>query len=212
MYTRKFVPLMLATLLILGFFTVVIKPVSADLIENSWNTKTPMSQARHSLGVVAVDGKIYAIGGYTCFGYALSKDNIVGTNERYDPKTDTWTTMASMPTPRGSFAIVAYEDKIYCIGGTVNTIPNADLLISRMAVSCNIVEIYDTVIDSWSTKATPLPVDLDGINIDKLTGVRACVTDGKIFLFFTNFVDNKTLYVYPEFPFFRHMTNFKRPK
>ncbi|MDR0319034.1 MAG: hypothetical protein LBI09_03260, partial [Nitrososphaerota archaeon] len=41
-----------------------------------------MSQARYGLGVVAVGGLIYAIGGYT-------DDGVVGINECYDPVSDT---------------------------------------------------------------------------------------------------------------------------
>jgi hypothetical protein len=44
----------------------------------------------------------------------------VGTNEEYNPTTDTWTTKASMPTPRIDFAITVYQGKIYCIGGTTD--------------------------------------------------------------------------------------------
>lgn len=65
-----------------------------------------MTQARANLGVIAMDGKIYAIGGQT-------DDDYVGTNERYDPKTDTWTTLEPMPTPRTNFATVEYQGKIW---------------------------------------------------------------------------------------------------
>ncbi|MCL1970209.1 MAG: hypothetical protein FWF66_01940 [Candidatus Bathyarchaeota archaeon] len=44
---------------------------ASELVENSWNTKAPLSQARASLGVVAVDGKIYAIGGYAVHDVSL---------------------------------------------------------------------------------------------------------------------------------------------
>jgi len=90
---------------------------SSELVEDSWNTKTPMSQARSGLGVVAVDGKIYAIGGRTETGF-------VGTNECYNPKTDKWITLKPMPTPRRSFAIAEYQDKIYCIGGSLGIMDN----------------------------------------------------------------------------------------
>ncbi|MCL2172527.1 MAG: hypothetical protein FWB84_02615 [Candidatus Bathyarchaeota archaeon] len=124
-------------------FAAAINSVSAtsELVENSWYTKESMSQARSRLGVVAVDGKIYAIGGSTF-------ETVVGTNERYDPKTDTWTPLASMPTPRSNFGIVACQNKIYCIGGSSFT--EHGLLI---------VEVYDPVANSWSTKASSLGVE-----------------------------------------------------
>jgi N-acetylneuraminic acid mutarotase len=165
---HKLVPFTLVFLLLAGFFIVVIDSVSAssELIENSWNTKAPMSQARYGLGVVAVAGKIYAIGG------DVGDLNFVGINERYDPKTDTWTTMTSMPTPRSDFAIVAYQNKIYCIGGIVDKIiyNNAGW---ATGVTCNIMEVYDIVTDSWSTKSA-LPI--------REAKARASAIDDKIFL------------------------------
>jgi len=119
-------------------------PVSAsDLVEDSWNTKASINQARSGLGTVEVNGKIYAIGGHTSSGY-------VGTNERYDPATNTWTILAPMPTPRTSFAIVACQDKIYCIGGIIS---KGDTM-SAFVVN----EVYDIATDNWSTKAA-LPFD-----------------------------------------------------
>jgi hypothetical protein len=63
---RKIFPLILISFLMLSSSTAVYTSVLAlELVEDSWNAKTPMSQARANLGVVAVEGKIYAIGGYT---------------------------------------------------------------------------------------------------------------------------------------------------
>ncbi|MDR0797184.1 MAG: hypothetical protein LBE70_00475 [Nitrososphaerota archaeon] len=101
---NKIVPVMLVFFLISGLFVTAFKPVSASgLIENSWNTKKPMTQARTGLGVVTVNDKIYAIGGATV-------DSDVGTNECYYPETDTWVTLTPMPTPRRDFAIAVYND------------------------------------------------------------------------------------------------------
>jgi len=130
--------------------------LSSDLVEDSWNTKAPMSEARSGLGVVAVDGKIYAIGGSTVDG------TVVGTNECYDPQTDTWVTLVAMPTPRANFGIVAYQNKIYCIGGSFST--EHGLLV---------VEVYDTVTNSWSTK-TSMPRSGG-------TTIRPCAIDGQFF-------------------------------
>ena len=82
-------------ILILFLTATVPTLAQTNAIEDSWNSKAPMHQARSGLGVIAVDNKIYAIGG------ALSGfKNVAGTNEQYDPATDTWVYKASMPTPR----------------------------------------------------------------------------------------------------------------
>jgi flagellar basal body-associated protein FliL len=139
---NKIVPIVLIILFISGLFVAVFNPVSAlELIEDSWNTKTPMNQERAAFGVVTVDSKIYAIGGYT-----TDYSNILNTNERYDPKTDTWTTVASMLTPRHSFSIVACNGKIYCMGGTIYE--------AGQWVSCKFNEVYDPITNSWNAKAS----------------------------------------------------------
>jgi N-acetylneuraminic acid mutarotase len=98
-----------AAMLVLVFLTascvMVAKPAfsSADTAEDTWTKKAPMHQARAGLGVAAVNGKIYAIGGTTASGSYppdIFSGGFVGINEEYDPATDTWATKASMPTPR----------------------------------------------------------------------------------------------------------------
>jgi N-acetylneuraminic acid mutarotase len=123
-------------LLILVFLTassIAVKSAfsSPDVTENKWVSKAPMLQARYGLGVAAVNGKIYAIGGY-------AEKGVVGTNEEYDPTTDTWTYKTSMPTPMAEFATAVYQNKIYCMCESVN-------------------EVYDPATDTWETK-TPMPV------------------------------------------------------
>ena len=155
-FMNKLFFLSLIFFLISGLFVTVFSSVStaAELVEDSWNSKASMQQARGGLGVVALDGKIYAIGGKTVNGF-------VGTNEQYDPKTDTWVTLEPMPTSRAYFAIAAYQGKIYCVGG-LNT-----------AGSCSVNEVYDTVTGSWSTKAS-LPF--------KGEHLQGHVVDGKLFV------------------------------
>ena len=173
---NKHVSFVLILIFISGTFVATFNPVLASDGEDSWNTMAPMNQARSALGVVAVDGKIYAIGGSLTFGTANSASNYVDTNECYDSKSNTWTTLTSMPTPRQSFAIAACEGKIYCIGGYGYTEEKG--LLDNLVVN----EVYDIASDSWSTK-TPLPIS--GSNL------QAQVVDKKIFV-----IVSRLLYVY----------------
>jgi hypothetical protein len=171
-----------ALLLILAILTAsclsVSKPAfsSAATTEDTWVSKAPMQQARAGLGVVAVNGKIYAIGGSTASGQYppdLEFGGFVGTNEEYDPATDKWTTKAPMPTPRAHFAIAAYENKIYCIGGVVGLTVDEWYGIFNSYVRSGVNEVYDTVTDTWETRA-PLPSDA----MDS----QAHVVNGKIYV------------------------------
>jgi hypothetical protein len=105
---------------------------------------------------------------------------LLGTNEMYDPETDTWTTKAPMPTPRDYFAIAAYKNKIYCIGGAIGY--TVDQWGFYSYVTSGVNEVYDTVTDTWETKA---PMPLPGMKI------QAHVINGKIYV-----MDWSLVYVY----------------
>jgi N-acetylneuraminic acid mutarotase len=121
----------------------------------NWSSMTPMPTARMAFGVAVVNGKIYAIGGTE-----------YGTNEMYDPATNTWTTMVPMPTPRSYFAAATYNGKIYCIGGVTSS-------IHVFGTTSGANEVYDPQTNSWETKA-PLPGPRERMATNTV--------DGKIYL------------------------------
>jgi N-acetylneuraminic acid mutarotase len=172
---QKYLSFILFFFLISSSFMAPFSSVStSELIEDSWNTKTPMNYPRYHLGVVAVEGKIYAIGG-------LSDNGVMDINERYDPQTDTWTTLEPIPTPRYSFAIAAYNDEIYCIGGT--TTSNGP---------CSVIEVYDPVTNSWSIKT---PLYHKELPTYRWSPIHACVVlDEQIF-----FTNGQDLFAYDPF-------------
>lgn len=162
----------IALLLVLAFLTalcIAVKPAmsSNDVTEDTWVSKTSMRQARMRLGVAAVNGKIYTIGGdsLSLTGNVLSADwyygDVLSTNEEYDPVRDTWTFKEPMPTPRTHFGIAAYQNKIYCIGG----------YSSNNETGVN--EVYDPRTNSWEVKAS-MPTSR--------TRVSANVVNGKIYV------------------------------
>lgn len=134
---------------------VYIQPVNAT--EDSWATKAPMQTARSGLGVVTVNGKIYAIGGE-------NGDATLRTNEEYDPATNTWTTKASMPTARSRFAIAVYQGKIYVMGGTTGS---GDVVGQQLATDAN--EVYDPLTNTWEIK-TPLPTPRQDLGAQTVNG------------------------------------------
>jgi len=166
--TKTSITLLLALSLILLTFNVTL----VNATEDSWATKVPMQQARSGLGVAAVNGKIYAIGGVISGGFVPSSPgsavyagktpvDVTGSNEEYDPETDTWTYKAAMPTPRAVFAIAVYQNKIYCLGGKTSN--------SYTGVN----EVYDPATDTWETK-TSMPT--------ARAFLRASVVGDKIYL------------------------------
>jgi kelch-like protein 18 len=85
---------------------------------------------------------IYAIGGrnFDMPGNGLS------TVEAYDPVTDTWTAMSSMPINLHAMtATLGPDGKIYVLGGTNSKMDNTAA-----------VQLYDPRTDRW-TQSTPMP-------------------------------------------------------
>jgi N-acetylneuraminic acid mutarotase len=136
---RRVITVLVILAVLTALCIMTIRPAWAA--EDSWTTKAPMHKARNGLGVAVVNGKIYAIGGnrYIITGY---NSEYLGTNEEYDPATDTWTFKKPMPTPRCDFAIAVFQDKIYCIGGY------------RGNGVTGVNEVYDPATDSWTMKTS----------------------------------------------------------
>jgi len=111
---------------------------------NSWTSRAQIPRPRYGLAAAAVNGKIYVVGGMADIVGSIGTQE-VSDNDEYDPATDTWRSVAAMPTPRASLIVVAVNGMIYAIGGGV---PNVNDLATN--------ERYDPATDIWVTKA-PMP-------------------------------------------------------
>ena len=61
---------------------------------DAWEAVAPMAAARSRLSVAVLDGKLYAVGGYSGDGSYLS------SVERYDPATNAWEAVAPLTLAR----------------------------------------------------------------------------------------------------------------
>jgi hypothetical protein len=104
-----------------------------------WTTVSSMPSDEYGGGSASDGTYTYVFGGYSF------NSGTVNTTYRYDPGSDTWTTLA--PIPLGGIMQSAVYDpannKIYVFGGE-----DADT-----AVNSNATYIYDIATDSWSTGA-----------------------------------------------------------
>ncbi|XP_071455545.1 actin-binding protein IPP-like [Hetaerina americana] len=75
--------------------------------ENKWYEVAPLREGRSTPAVVALDGRLYAIGGTSSFHmYHYQAQVSLRTVEMYDPVTDLWTSMPSLPHARGEAGAV----------------------------------------------------------------------------------------------------------
>ena len=130
-----------------------------DPVTNRWAKMASMPTPRPGLGAVALQGLLYAMGGYDVEGHC---DNYAVV-EAFNPRTNTWTSKAPMLTARRNFGIAVVNGLVYTIGG----------MVSGTCSASNVVEVYDPATDSWSVR-TPMPVA-------KATAAAVAV-DGKIYL------------------------------
>jgi len=126
-----------------------------------WTSNKAMPTARQYFGIAVHQNKIYTIGG----GWWDPDEGRVpsNVNEVYDPLTDTWETMESMPTARSDLSANVVNGKIYLIGGRTGS--------QYSTVALN--EVYDPATNSWVTKE-PMPYPV--------VGYASAAVDGKIYV------------------------------
>jgi N-acetylneuraminic acid mutarotase len=112
-------------------------------VTDTWSEKKPMPTPRRFLAAAAVDGIIYVVGGFTG---PFSSQSPVGPVDAYDPKTDTWSRKAAIPTPRGCLAACALDGLVYAIGGGAS-----------WPQRLRTVEAYDPTGNQWLTNKASLP-------------------------------------------------------
>jgi DNA-binding CsgD family transcriptional regulator len=110
-----------------------------DTVTQRWrigqNKPTPVA----NVSAVVISDTVIVPGGYTAAGVPTA---IV---ERYDPAADSWSTLAPLPAPRFAYAIAAYQNRVYVMGGW-----DGQRYVDT-------VFMYDAAANRWTT-GTPLPL------------------------------------------------------
>lgn len=113
----------------------------------SWEAVASLNRARSSSVVCTVDDRLYVFGG-------LSESSTVDdpfipetSCEMYCPVTNKWTLIAAMPTIRFKFSLMVVGQCVFCVGGSIHSGRDS----YDYGETTNIVEIYDTETNTWST-------------------------------------------------------------
>jgi N-acetylneuraminic acid mutarotase len=102
--------------------------------QGSWSTQAPLPTKRFEVGVVALGGKVYVIGGESD-GKPASQ-----LNTEYDPATDRWRDRAPIPHETSHAGVAGLNGKIYVIGGFI-AVPHAGAL--------DLAFEYDVATNKW---------------------------------------------------------------
>jgi hypothetical protein len=103
-----------------------------------WTTSLPLPQPRAFAGAAGLGGLLYVAGGEV----QLAANTFEVTNSVivYDPKQNTWRSVAPMPTARLGLRLVALGRYLYAVGGAAPT-----------GESLTTVERYDPTSNRWAT-------------------------------------------------------------
>jgi N-acetylneuraminic acid mutarotase len=111
-----------------------------------WQAKASLPNPRNHLGAAALNGKVYAIGGQ----HGQESEQVAQSDvHRYDPATNTWTKVASLPGPRShlSGCVFTMNGKLIVIGGE-----------TKFKTQTNTIYAYDPATNKWSQLGTlPAP-------------------------------------------------------
>ncbi|XP_011749952.1 kelch-like protein 4 isoform X2 [Macaca nemestrina] len=83
---------------------------------NKWSLCAPMSKRRGGVGVATYNGFLYVVGGHDAPA-SNHCSRLSDCVERYDPKSDSWSTVAPLSVPRDAVAVCPLGDKLYVVGG-----------------------------------------------------------------------------------------------
>jgi hypothetical protein len=142
-----------------GFDLAAGRLDSLDPTTGHWRSESPLPVQVALARLVALDGALYLMGGYT-YDPVLRRVSIQDGLWRYTPRTGAWEPRRAMSVPRTSFAAVAHRGRIYVLGGYAD---------QNFQLTWSGGEIYDPATDAW----TPDPAfSLGG-------GAQAAASDGR---------------------------------
>lgn len=165
-----------------------------DPDNDSWKALAPMPTARGAAVAATVNGKMYVIGGASVHPgqkivglSAQVPHRALGTNEMYDPETNTWQERSPMPTSRNHAAIGVVNGKIYVLGGRLGS-------VFVNASPTDVVEEYDPATDLWGYAMAKMPMARSGTAFGSY--------DGKIYVAGGEYLDNEIVGTYRSFEAF----------
>lgn len=148
-----------------------------DPASDRWTERAPLPIGLSHAGVAAVDGKLYAVGGFTTPVHIGPKSVAFA----YDPRANRWQRIADISSARGSIATVSLGGKLHIFGGRISTeivklpVPPGTPPMSQAFGLVTTHQIYDPATGRWSSGAPEPDPARDHVGV--------VVFDGKVHLF-----------------------------
>jgi N-acetylneuraminic acid mutarotase len=148
-----------------------------DPATDVWSRRAPLPQGLTHVSVAGLDGRLYALGGFTDPVHINPQPTVF----TYDPATDTWATLAPMPRALGSVAVAVVHGRLHVLGGRDSRrvvevpMPEDAPPLSEGLGTVNAHAAFDPATATW-TELAPIP----GPPRDH---VGVAVLDGRIHLF-----------------------------
>jgi len=108
-----------------------------DSKESRWTYCASMMKRRARASAAVLAGYVYVVGG-TDSHSVISKKAAFDSCERYDPFTNTWSSIATLPSPRRSMAVSVLGWELYAMGG-----------VSDQSETTSTVFKYNPQTDTW---------------------------------------------------------------
>ncbi len=88
-------------------------PQASEAAASPWSLAAPMSQRRSYVAAAELDGRVYVAG-----GMVGETGRHLATFERFDPRSNSWTTLPQIPEAVRAGAGAAVRGTVYVIGGS----------------------------------------------------------------------------------------------
>src|SRR5947207_2232618 len=150
---------------------VVLLTTGPALAQGRWSQMKPIPQGEEEVVGVALDGRMYVLGGLGAFPGWEPKQIFF----RYDPAANDWSRLPSLPEGIHHPGVAAVGGKIYVVGGRVGS-----TFIIGLSTNVSTNEVYDVAKDTWSS-VLGVPTARSGVGVAVLEG-RMHVLGGEAYL------------------------------
>ncbi len=107
---------------------------------NTWATKSTMPVASGCGGSASIGGRLYVFTGCTLLSTGVQVS--AGLLHRYDPGTNTWTTLREAPEAHVQPVVAAVGGKLYVAGGSTGS-----------GATSGRLDMYDPATNTWTTQS-----------------------------------------------------------